>query len=96
MESWHVLQLLIPNMWQLVLANIPVEGRVIASDEHDLLNSPGDALGLPIHCGKTVQLDGMTYGVGVVINREGRCKCSLDLSPKVLPVSLMYSTVHVR
>ena len=66
-----VLQHLIPNVWQLVLAKVPVLGRVIDCEESGLLYVSGDALGLPIHYGKTVQLDGMTCGVGMVINRGG-------------------------
>ena len=44
-------------------------GRVIDSDEHGLHYGPGDALGLPIHYGKTVQLNGMTCDEGTVIKR---------------------------
>ena len=58
-------------MWQLVLAKVPFQRRVIDSDEYGFLYGPGDALGLPIHYGKTVQLDGMMCGVGMVINRGG-------------------------
>ena len=71
MDSWCVLQHLIPNVWQLLLAKFPDLGSVIDYDIHSLLYGPGDALGHPIHYGKTVQLDGMTCGVGMVINRGG-------------------------
>ena len=40
-------------------------------DKYDLLYGPGDALGLPIHDGETVQLDAMTCGVDMVKIGEG-------------------------
>ena len=80
-------------MWQLVLSKVPVKRRVIYSDEHDLLCGLEDILGLPVHDGETVQLDGITCGVGMVIEGE-TLRSSLYLSPKVLPVLPMYSTVY--
>ena len=70
--------------------------RVIGSDVHGLLYSPGDALGIPIHYGEAVKLDGMTYGVCLVIDGEGPLRCSLYLSPNFLLVSPMYSILHPR
>ena len=46
-------------------------GEGFYSDGHGLLYGPGGALGLPIHCGKTVQLDGVTSGIGMVVNKGG-------------------------
>ena len=45
--------------------------RGMLTDKHGLLYGPGDVLGLLIHGAETVQLDGMTCGVGMVINRGG-------------------------
>ena len=71
MESWHVLHNLIPNLWQLVLAKIPVEGLVVEPDKHGLFYDPGDTLGLLVHDGKIVQCNGVTFDVGMVMDGEG-------------------------
>ena len=55
---------------------------VINPDEHCFLYSPCDVLGLPTHCGKAAQFDGMTYGVGMVINEGGGPKMFLVSIPK--------------
>ena len=47
-----------------------------------------------VHSGEIVHLDGMTCGAGLVIDGEGALRCSLYLSPKVLPVLPIYSTIH--
>ena len=46
----------------VVVSTCQVKGRVIGSDEHSLLYGPKEILGLPVHDGEFVQLDGMTYG----------------------------------
>ena len=78
----HVLQHLIPNVWQLVPVRAPVYGRVIACNGHDLPYGPGDALRHCIHYGNTVQLEGITCGVGMVINRGGSSLMFLVSVPK--------------
>ena len=45
--------------------------RVINPDQHGLLYSPGDALGLPVHYREIVQFYGMKHGVALVIDGEG-------------------------
>ena len=62
------MQHLIPFVWQSVPAKVPVEGRVVDYDKHDILYGPGDTLGLPVHDGEIVKLDCMTRVVGVVID----------------------------
>ena len=44
---------------------------VIDSDVHGLHYGPSNALGLPIHYGKIVKLNGMTCGVAMVIDWGG-------------------------
>ena len=60
----------IPNVWQLVLAQIPIKGWVINPDEHGLLDGPGDAWD-PLSTREIVQFYGMTCSVAVVINGGG-------------------------
>ena len=43
MGSWHILKYPIPNVWQLVLAKVPVEGVVDSDEQHGLVYGPGDA-----------------------------------------------------
>ena len=69
-------------------------GDRIDSDEHGFLYGPGDALAHPIHYGEAVKFDGMTCGVGMVIDQEWALKCSLFLSPKFLPHLQINSIVH--
>ena len=59
-ENWCVLQYLISNVWQLVLAKVSVKRRVIDSDEHDLLYGPGDALGIPVMMEKLSSMMGLS------------------------------------
>ena len=62
--------------------NCMAVGKVIVSDEHVLLYDHDDTMGLPVHEGEIVQLDGMTLGVGMVIEGEGALICSLYLSQR--------------
>ena len=57
-------------------------GGVIDFDEHGLLYGPSDALGLPIHYGEAFKFDGMTCGVGMIINGGGGSKMFLVSVPK--------------
>ena len=42
-------QHLIPYMWQLVFANIPIEGWIIDSNQHGFFDVSGHALVFPAH-----------------------------------------------
>ena len=48
-KSQKIQQFNSSNVWQLLLAHIPVKGWVINPDEHGLLDGPGDVLGLHLH-----------------------------------------------
>ena len=54
-EFWWLDQFLIPDMWQLVLANISIKGWVIDSNQHGFPDGPGHALVLPAHYAEIVQ-----------------------------------------
>ena len=86
------------KMWWGITVNkepaCPVAPHPYTAYIHSLLYGPGDTLGLHLHDGEIVQLDGMTCCVGVFIDEEETLRCSLNLSPKVLPLLLIYSTVH--
>ena len=56
-------------MWQLVLANISVKGRVIESNHHSLSDCSSHALVIPAHNAEIVQGHFMTSGLKVVIER---------------------------
>ena len=54
-------------MWQLVFANIPIEGWVIGSDQHSFFDGSGHALVFPVHFAEIVQGHFVTCGVTVVM-----------------------------
>ena len=60
MEGRGVLQDLIPDVGQLVLPEIPVEGSVIDSYEHGLLDGPDNPRCFPVSSGETVHTDAST------------------------------------
>ena len=68
-----------------------VEGWVIDTDEHGLLDGPGDAMYFPAYNGEAVHTDKVSCRVTVLVNREGALWCSFSLFPKVLPDFPMYS-----
>ena len=83
-------------MWHLVLPRFLLRGD-IDSDEHGLLYGPGDAMGLPIYYGEAVKFDGMTFGVGMTINRGGRGVAGHTGSPStvILPYFTPPSQPHL-
>ena len=78
-------------MWQLVLAQVSVEGGVLHVDEHGLLDCTGMAVNILVHYVELVGVHGMSCGGAVVVYGEGALKCSFTLSPKDLPDSPMYA-----
>ena len=86
-----------PTVCQLVLAKVPVKGRVIDSDEHSLYG-PKETLGLPVHNGEIVQLDGMACGVGMVIDGTTLTAFSTDYKPNWTfnSVSTTATLTHTR
>ena len=52
-EGKGVLQDLIPYVGQLVFLKVPLEIWVIITDEHGLLDCPGDAIGFPAYHGES-------------------------------------------
>ena len=65
------------------------------TDEHSLLYGPKETLGLPVYNGEIVQFDGMTCGVGMVIEGEGAVRCSLYLSLNVLHLCTTQMVTHI-
>ena len=84
LKCWSVLQNLVPYMWQLVLAQVSVQRRVIGPDKHGFL------LCLPMDYAETVWADWMSCGAGVLV--DGALRCSLSLSPNALLVPPIYSS----
>ena len=54
-------------MWQLLVANISIQGWVVDSDQHGFSDGSGHALIFPAHYAEIVQ--GMTCGVKMVMYR---------------------------
>ena len=74
-------------MWQVVFANVSVEGRVINSDVYGFFDGPGHILILP----STVVVWPVIYWCSKI--GDGAFKCSSN-SSKVLADSPMYSSLH--
>ena len=53
-------------MEQLVFSQVPVKGWVIDSNEHGLLDGPGNTFCFPAHNGKVVHTDGMSCTLTVL------------------------------
>ena len=46
-QFWDGKQNLVPNMWQVVFANVPIEGRVVDSDVNGFFDGSGHTMSLP-------------------------------------------------
>ena len=68
LQFWWPDQHLIPNVLQLVFANISVKGWVIDSNQHSLSDCSSHALVIPAHNAEIVQGHFMTSGPIVVID----------------------------
>ena len=60
MEGRGVLQDLIPDVWQLDLAYVPVKGWIIDPDVHGLCHGSGNTVHLSTHHEEIVHTDAMT------------------------------------
>ena len=81
-EIRDIEQDLIPYVRQLVLADVPIEGWIIDSDVHGLLDSSCDVVCLPTHNGEVVNPGMMTCGVGMVMDGERGPEMFLEPFPK--------------
>ena len=70
---------LIPYVGLLELSNVPIEGRIIDPDVHDLLNGSCDVVCLPTYIGEVVHPSMMTCGVVMMI--DGRRGLEMVLEP---------------
>ena len=91
-EFWDVIQNLIPYMRQMVPAYISIEGWIIHPDVNDFFYGSDEVLLLPPYNAEISNGGIMTCDVLVVIYGKGAFRCSLNLSPKVLDDSPMYSS----
>ena len=89
-QFWDGKQNLVPNMWQIVFANVSIERRVAYSDVNGFFDGSGHTTSIPSYtfdvfhwCCKPVAL--LCSNVG-----GGAFRCSLYLSSKVLADSPMY------
>ena len=73
---------------------VPVEGWVIDLGIHGLLGSPGDAICLPAYDSEAIHAGKMSIGLAILVDGEEALRCSLHLSPKVLPNSSVYSSLQ--
>ena len=78
-------------MWQLVLAQVSVDGGVLHADEHGLFDGPGVTVNFLVHYVELVWVHGVSCSGAVVVYGGGALKCSLILSPKDLPDSPIYA-----
>ena len=91
LKSRRSLEEVVPYVWQLVLAQVSVEGGVLHTDEHGLFDGPGMAVDVLVHYVNLVWVPGVFCSGAVVVYGGGALKCSLTLSPKDLPDSPMYA-----
>ena len=91
-EFWSVNQNLIPNLWQMVFANISVEGWIIDPYVQSLFYCSYLVHFLPPNNFEIVDGNTVTTDVTMVIYGRGSFRCSLNLSPKVLEDSPIYSS----
>ena len=82
------------DRWQLVLANISIQGWVIDSKQHGFPDGPSHALVHPAHYAEIVQRNFMASDVEVSCTGDGALKCSLNLLANVLPDSPIYSSAQ--
>ena len=59
------MQKLVPNVWQLVFANVAIEGGVLYMYEHCLLDSPGLALDFLVYDIKLIRIQWVPCGGAV-------------------------------
>ena len=69
-------------MWRLVFSCVPVEGWVIDSDIHGLLDDPGGTLCLPAYDGEAVHTGNMYHDLAMLVDGEGVLMHSLNLSQR--------------
>ena len=81
-------------VWQLELAKVSIKGWIINSNQYCLFDGPGNIMVLPAHYAEVVQRHLMTSDVVMFKDGDGALMCSLNLSPKVLPDSPMYSLLQ--
>ena len=62
------MQDLVPDVWELILAQVPVKLRVIYMDVHSLLDVSCDSLWFPVDNGKTFRADCVSCGVAMVVD----------------------------
>ena len=93
-QFWDRKQHLVPNMWQVVFANVLIEGRVVDSDVNGFFDGSAYTMSLP-----SMILNFSTdvvWPVALLYSNtgDGAFKSSLYLSSKVLADSTMYSSSH--
>ena len=68
-KFWWLDQHLIPDMWQLVFANISIKGWVINSNQHGFSDGHSHVLVFPAHYAEILQRNFMASDVEVVMYR---------------------------
>ena len=93
-KFWDVKQNFTPYMWQVLFANISIQGWIVDPDVKSLLYCPLEILFLPSHNVEISNTYAVTIGVKMIKYGGGAFWCSLNLSPKVLEDSPIYSSSH--
>ena len=85
----------VPYMMEIILTHISVMCGIVDPDEYRFFYSPDKVMVLPPYDGEVGWGSAMPC-LGVMhMDGWGFLRCSLNLSPKVLEVSPMYSSLHV-
>ena len=77
MEGRGVLQDFIPDVQQLNLAQVPIEGWIIDPYENGLLDGPANTMCFPTHFPKTVHIDAVAQRVTMFMYEGGGPKIFL-------------------
>ena len=81
-------------MWQIVLANISIEGRVVNTDVYCFFYGPGHVLLLPTYNLEVVYCCSMVNGVLMINICVGAFRYSLYHTSNALADSPMYSSLY--
>ena len=87
---------IIPDVWQMVFGNGPVEGWIIHPYVKCFFNCFSKVLVFPPHYAEVVNSWWMTCHVIMVIDRKWHLRCSLNFSLNVLADSPIYSSSHPK
>ena len=77
-------------MWQIVLSNVSVQGRVVHSNVYGFFDDSSHVVSLPTHNSKVVHCCYMATVILIIEIGDGSFTYYLYLSPNILDDSPMY------